>query len=210
MRIHNGHIIVKHDGKNLILDTGSPVSYPEDFFMLGDEQLSDYIGADVDGLLGMDFLSNKCLELDMRNNHHSIFEDNKTQWPADLDVIRIDLENTVPVVKARLPNNESVSLAIDTGAPISYMRNDIAQKMKVLNKKVNDFFPHFGSFETKLHEGTIEAGKKEYSLNFGVLPGLLENILIAWGVDGILGYEWLKLAEHITFNFPNNEILIHE
>ena len=74
MKIHNGHIIVKHDGKNLILDTGSPVSYPEDFFMLGDEQLSKHVGADVDGLLGMDYLNNKCLELDMENKRHNIFE----------------------------------------------------------------------------------------------------------------------------------------
>ena len=195
-----------HEGHQLVLDTGSPVSFPDNLWGVAGEQLTDYVGCPVEGVLGMNVLKDKVLTLDFKRELYGLSDSNSSILTTD-QLVDIDLTKTVPTVRVKLDDGTACIMAIDTGAPINYMRQDFICRDEECGE-ASDFFPIFGRFTTKLWRESIEMNRgQKVALEWGELPDQLDTVLTAWNVDGIIGTPFLSLAGQVTFDFPNGQMI---
>ena len=85
--LENNHIFIELDRKKWLIDTGAPSSFgevhtielagkdfsvPEDYMGLSASKLTEYIGVEYQGLIGVDILNNFDLAIDLGNNRLGI------------------------------------------------------------------------------------------------------------------------------------------
>lgn len=205
IRLINNHIIV-YSEQQLILDTGSPVSFHssgiidlcgEDIAVntsipgVSADYLSSKVGTRIDGLLGMDIIDRYPLLIDLHCGF--MFADDDAVYPRALDDFELGPVAQGLLAIRMLVNNRPVKMIVDTGAPVSYINQSIVSGM-ANDGEIDDFHPLIGDFHTKTYccEVIPMTGENPYNQMFGVLPEMLGLTLAMLQADGIIGVELFK------------------
>lgn len=196
-RLVDGHVVADVGGSPLLVDTGSPSSFGEhSVIQIGDRafdvrrsylgldavRLSKYVGTRLDGLLGVDVLSQYDVLIDPTDSEIRL--NSETTEPAGTPV-EVDFFMDIPIVAVCL-QGKRLRMFLDTGAKLSYLNPDILTAYST-HGEVRDFYPGVGSFDTKTHLVPLEICDRKVSIECGVLPTLLQMTLMAAETDGILG-----------------------
>ena len=95
----------------------------------------------------------------------------------------------IPVIELEINGNPH-KFFLDTGASVSYIKEDLVAGKVSIGKK-EDFYPIFGTFETESYEVKASLGGMEFNSEMCVLPKMLK-VLLMDGIDGILGADDLE------------------
>ena len=205
IQIVKDHIIIG-DQQNLILDTGSPESFhPSGIIKWCGEDLpvktsltgvrADYlrthVGANIDGLVGMDIIHRYPMLVDLRCGAVSIGDD--AIYDRSLEHVELEPHAQGLIAVKMMVNNREVRMILDTGAPISYINNYIVDGMES-EGEINDFHPLIGDFHTLTYRCEVVpmTTEKPYVQMFGVAPSMLSMMLMLLRVDGIIGVDLFK------------------
>ena len=204
IRIARGHILVTDDrGTTLLIDTGSPLSFhsdkvislcgetisaPSSLMGVDDAYLSDKVGEQVDGLVGMNIIGPNGLLIDVPNGK-AVFgcpTDGMTNVPSQLRMGYMTIEMTIR-------DGRRANVIVDTGAPTSYMSPSLTEGLPSVDT-VEDFNPLVPGdiFETPIFEFPATFAGQTFTMRAGHLPKLLQASLSLIGVDGVIGMELLQ------------------
>jgi len=194
----DGHIIVtSDDGKVCLIDTGSHVSVgvSEHLLFAGAKhaltprlmgraayELPGPIGVRIDVLAGADILNHYDMLIDPVRQ---VLEFSDVEHDMEGEAIPVELLSGVPMLEADVGGNR-MKVFFDTGAPVSYAREARLQAFPRVGT-ANDFYITCGAFQTALHRVPVTLGNRVIHLDVGVLPPPLQILLLAAGVEGILG-----------------------
>ena len=201
----NNHIIIE-DGQNILVDMGSPVSFHKSgILVLGDtrinvfsslpmvsaEFLSEKIGCQIDGLLGMD-LMNKVPTSIRLNDGIMIFDDDE-RYSIQFQMYPLFIIEYELLAIRMSVNHKEVKMVVDTGAQISYIREEFISGLE-LDKTMDDFSPYNCSFKTDTYicETDTLIGHPTFSLRFGIPPKEILSILDLFQADGIIGIDLFR------------------
>ncbi len=211
----SNHLFVILDNKKWLIDTGSPVSFGEpdsltindNSFDLSDtygnldtDALSEHIGIEVLGLIGVDILNHFDILLDLPSGVMSV---SKEELPMEGTIVPLEQFMGIPIIEAVI-DGRTQKMFFDTGAQISYWQDEALNSFPSLGK-VTDFYPGFGEFETETYQLELSIGTESNKLICGSLPGLLSETLMMASAQGIIGNEIMK--DQILGYFPRRKHL---
>lgn len=202
IEIVRGHILVVDDrGSKVLIDTGSPLSFhldgvialggetfnvPTSLMGTGSDYVTENVGTEVDGLVGMDILGNGIL-IDVPNERIVLGHptDGLTHVPSQSLFGYMAAEMDIRGRKAKV--------IIDTGAPTSYVMSPLTDGLSAVDN-VTDFNPMVpgGTFETPIFEFPVSFAGQQFDMRAGHLPFLIRATLSLLGVDGVIGMELLR------------------
>ncbi len=222
----NNHIIVKFDNYNLIVDTGSPLSFSLNPDLKGirinecDYHLSrnsynvdkgsveKLVGTNVDGFLGMDILS--------KTNMTISFVDNMISFEAVRGEILCFLENKMFVCTKDLTINDNYGflVVIDSGAKINYVSEKYVRQSDKQTDGFEDWNPSVGNlsgdlFDICIGRATMGSGSYCCEVKAGVVRNGLDTLKII-GAGAILNIESLipKDKTGISFDFTGKTVYL--
>ena len=201
----SGHLLLETVGGRYVIDTGSPASFArggEIYFagrtsdvptsymgMLDSDTLSGYIGAKVDGLIGMDILGGFCLTF-FKNR---LIIDDSDKMEEGFVSLPTDSFMGIPVVTVNVGGRE-VKVFIDSGAKISYLNPNLIEDLPE-EETVHDFYPGIGEFDVNVSTAPCSLASFSLRARFGRLPTLLQMTLMMGGAEGILGHDLFSKYE---------------
>lgn len=218
--LYDGHLLIKEDGKTLLLDTGSPISITDSgAFSFGGYEFSGHrnigskditdvsrqLGKDIDVLVGMDVLRLFTLTIDYKN---SILEADEQNPSGHIKENAIHLNNSAMGV-VTIPmsvDGQIYNFALDTGAKISYI-NHRATSGDTPTENRPDFHPLLGYFTTPIYPKNTKIGDHDFLCNFGNLPQFAEMSLTMIGIEGVIGFD-LFSAHKVCIEFKNNVLYL--
>ena len=201
----NNHIIIDN-GHNILVDMGSPVSFHNSgFLVLGDtrinvfsslpmvsaEFLSEKIGCQIDGLLGMDQMNK--VPTSIRLNDGIMIFDDDASYSIQFQMYPLSIiANGLLAIRMSV-NHKEVKMVVDTGAQISYIREEFISGLKS-DKTMDDFSPYISSFKTDTYicETDTLIGHTAFSQRFGIPPKEILSILDLFHADGIIGIDLFR------------------
>lgn len=211
--VYNKHLILDTSRGLILVDTGSPTSFhrdgcivindreynvPTNYMGISAAYISQKIGHEVSGLLGMDIINLYEMLIDVRNVSHALGE-----------VCFFDLDESKPYKGANVMGipiceveigGDKAKLLFDTGAPISYLNDKYITHIPVYDE-VSDFSPLMGGEEyavnrhivrTKFPFTNIYASERNQDIAYGRMPMQLSMLLNKLNVDGIIGYDLIE------------------
>lgn len=207
IKLVNNHLIITENGQNIIVDTGSPVSFhPSGNLVFGEnlipvqtyyaavtpEYLSEKVGCEIHGMLGMDIIGSIPILFDLKNGQmvlddNAVYTNHFIKYPPGQSEGRY-IAITISV------NGNTANVILDTGAPISYILPGFVAGLECV-EIMNDFSPLYGGdFKTKTFncEVDTQTGHERYSQRFGVPPQEVSKTLEGYNIDGIIGIEQFK------------------
>ncbi len=167
-QLSNNHYIINIEGKNYLLDTGSPVSfslkpglnsvvinqrrYPLGYNVMGldIDATRELVGMDVDGFIGMDIV---------RQTSLTIYKDGRIEFSAIPEQgHRLNMLMSFGLIKIQATcNNLIASYLVDTGARYAYGIQGL-----FLNKEpfdhIKDYNPRLGHFESDIYHLSVDFG----------------------------------------------------
>lgn len=222
--ISNNHIVFNQNGKNYLIDTGSPTSFSfdnESSIILGgrvfafspvrlcQKQDVDVLSQmDISALIGLDIIQKTNLTIDYKNKKIS-FECNIDFHNKEYKSFSISLfmGNQAIVTSSISCNNSRLSrCVIDSGAIISYINEEATKKGTMLSETYSDFSPIVGSIGGNLYQTIIEiqdvnGGVHTMPYKVGVLHPLIRQIF-----DGCIGFNAISQS-FIALDFKNNVLI---
>ena len=205
IRLVNNHIIIDDD-QNIIVDTGSPVSFHHSRVLnlcgeqisvrdsipdVSKEYLSEKVGTQIDGLLGMDIIRQHPLLVSLKDGFIILDDD----VPYNHSFCHIDNNHfsDMMIIIRMLVNGHPAKVIVDTGAPLSYIQRTFTEDLKCDCIR-DDFSPYIGNYKTEtfLCEVDTKIDDKPYIQRFGTPPALLEMTLQQLNVDGVIGVDLFK------------------
>jgi len=224
LRISNSHyIIVTAEGLNLLVDTGSPVSFCEGnkrsvILFSGIEYSvqpkidvmeqinnSGLIHEKIDALIGMDILCHHSFEFDRVENVVKI--DAPLAGECYAYTIPMEVFNIMGQQGIALNveiNNQSVKTILDTGAWISYLSSSCLQGIAPVGR-VEDFNPIFGKINATKHIVEMGIGGSSQNLAVAKMPNMLEMMMKMLGIDLVLGLDAIE-CDKICLDFLNGKL----
>ncbi len=206
IKLVNDHLIITENGQNILVDTGSPKSFhPSGTIVLGEnpipvqtnyagvtpEYLSEKVGCEIHGMLGMDIIGSIPILFDLKNGQmvlddNAVYTDHFMKFPLG-QIAGGLIAITISV------NGRTANVILDTGAPISYILPSFVAGLECV-EIMNDFHPNIGDFKTKTFncEVDTQTGHERYSQRFGVPPQKVSKTLEGFNIDGIIGIELFK------------------
>lgn len=199
INLFDGHLIITENGKDILVDTGSPFTLSRDcnFLFMGKnwhmetniagktiDTFCELVGRRFDVLLGMDIMCGLSVLVDYKQKQ-AIFSDEEFSHEgfSELTMEQVGAI-TIPItVKGRLMN-----FALDTGAKISYIDNNYISA-EVSIDELDDFSPFVGHFTTNIYDMQATIGDTTFPVKFGTLPRNLSSMLRTMGLDGAIGYD---------------------
>ena len=214
----NKHLLVKDSAGFILLDTGSPSSFhkkgvinvfgrpynvPADIMHVNASFLTDKVGCDISGLLGMDIIKQFRLHLCAEPFGGVLRIDGNSDNRELSSIVQLETFNLmgVPGVVITIDGRRARML-FDTGAPISYMGKSFLRGKPCIGQ-TRDFSPmtmsgeytvNLYSLETSLHPDSV---KDSFNVHYGNLPQEIALVLGLAGVDGIIGYDLLMHSKVI-------------
>ena len=216
LRWVDGHLISDIDGRQLLLDTGSPESFSNDgivnfngiahnvgrdFMGITAEVVSGYVGTTVDALLGMDILKRYSIVVDGPRNSLEVFKRPLNGFPVRMAMS--DFMN-IPIIEIAIDGVER-RMVVDSGAKLSYTVSGATRQQPSLGR-VEDFYPGIGLFSVDTYRLETDFQGHQCDLVYGVTPPFLELMLGAMGVDGLLGSQIFEIGR-VGLSFPEREFL---
>ena len=158
IKIINDHIIIDNE-QRLILDTGSPLSFhksgticvgerievPTSLPGVSNIYLSEKIGCDVYGMIGMDIIS-KIPTLISVKDGFVFFNDDAKYYDR---FVRCHNNTGLLCVNLKI-NGRSARMIVDSGAKVSYINSDYVAGMEA-EYCAYDYSPYIGDFQTSLY-----------------------------------------------------------
>lgn len=201
----HGHIVIDDD-QHVIIDTGSPLSFHTSGVLnLGGEMipvassvpgiskkyLSEKVGINIEGIIGMDFISKHSLLFCLKDGKVS-FDDDVRDIRSFQNIKLDPLLGNLAGIRVKV-NGLPANVVVDTGAPISYIHPSFTKGLK-RNGTKQDFSPYVGDFQTDVYICEVDTmtGEKAYRQEFGNPPGILAATLERCNVDGIIGVDLFK------------------
>ncbi len=209
IRFIQNHLVFDYAGDAIFIDTGSPItiSRRSGFVFLGKhykvkedpsflDELSYFVGGHITTLMGMDIIGEYNVLFDYANERVTFSKDVIPFYGAT--EIRNLSPNAIPASEF-LIGDRRLRLFIDTGAIISYIREDVTRNFQNCGYE-NDFYPGLGAFQTPCYEIDTRILGYNFKVKYGILPDVLGNRIYNLGVDGVIGYDF----------FRNFKVLIRE
>lgn len=211
------HMLIEHESGNLVIDTGSPQSMHKNGKILiggtsfhvnkqisnvDSKYLSQKIGEDISGLIGMDILCNYEAWFDYKLGTLLLFDDESfSNWPKGGSLM------TLPTLELEVDGHKA-KMILDSGAQYSYISKNFIDTQSHPIATVTDFSPLMGleSFDVPLFEKIISVSKLNpqlsdtYRLAFGKMPPKLSIALETLGIDGIVGINFFKTFRIVLSN----------
>lgn len=199
----DGHLLISDNGNTILVDTGSPMTVhnAQSLHFLGREfkthtsilgskvsDLSKLAGIEFSTLLGMDILTQYKVVFDYENRQLTFLSPDE----AGMEGTEITLLNLMGAVgvKVGVAGQEYV-MAVDTGAPLSYISESVTSDMQPVGEK-EDFHPMAGRYTTPVYEAVSEVVGRTFTVSYGNLPALLALPLQVGSIDGVIGYDFFK------------------
>lgn len=205
----NSHIII-NDEQNVLIDTGSPLSFhqsgqivlgnetfnvPSSVLGVTSEYLSQKVGKEINGLVGMDILNKNPIMISLKDKMMFINDD--AHYEKILRQVG-ELSRSGGLMGIEmLINGQLARMIVDTGAKISYVKGPFVEGLESKGE-ADDFLPYIGDFKTSLYPCTttllFETNHEEvsYKQDFGEMPPTISKIVSTLNMDGIIGYEFFK------------------
>lgn len=214
----DSHLVIDNNGEKLLVDTGSPVTihdgkplsflgkeYPTVKSMIGHdvEKLSALANFKFDGLLGMDVMREYRVVFDYQNGEITFLsaeEEGLTGAAYPL--------GDVCGAKVLYVNygGQNLKMAVDTGAPLSYVTSVVTSGMEPVGVKA-DFHPVVGNYTTNVFELEGEFAGRTFTGTYGNLPMLLAMPLSLGGIHGVVGYDFFN-SYKLMFDFAGSRIVV--
>ena len=215
----DGHLLISNNGNTILVDTGSPVTvhqedtlsflgreFPVYTSILGDriDSLCKLSGIEFTTLLGMDILSQYRVVFDYENRELTFLTDEE----AGMEGTTVPLVNVMGGVKAICLeiNGQPLKMAIDTGAPLSYVDRIVTDDFESIGEK-EDFHPMAGRYTTPIFKLEAEFCGKRFTGTYGNLPTMMGLSLKLGGLDGVVGYDFFKSFK-VLFDFRNSVVVL--
>ena len=215
----DGHLLISNNGNTILVDTGSPVTvhqedtlsflgreFPVHTSILGDriDSLCKLSGIEFTTLLGMDILSQYRVVFDYENRELTFLTDEE----AGMEGTTVPLVNVMGGVKAICLeiNGQPLKMAIDTGAPLSYVDRIVTDDFESIGEK-EDFHPMAGRYTTPIFKLEAEFCGKRFTGTYGNLPTMMGLSLKLGGLDGVVGYDFFKSFK-VLFDFRNSVVVL--
>ena len=215
----DGHLLISDNGNTILVDTGSPVTvhqedtlsflgreFPVHTSIMGDrvESLCKLSGIEFTTLLGMDILSQYRVVFDYENRELTFLTDEE----AGMEGTTVPLVNVMGGVKAICLeiNGQPLKMAIDTGAPLSYVDRIVTDDFESIGEK-EDFHPMAGRYTTPIFKLEAEFCGKRFTGTYGNLPTMMGLSLKLGGLDGVVGYDFFKSFK-VLFDFRNSVVVL--
>lgn len=197
----NGHILINSEEGKLLVDTGCPTSFckggritlsentetvPESLMGVDATYITDNVGTEVIGIVGMDFISRHNMAVDLENSTLTFdcASDGWTPIPSGLIM-------GTPYIEMEICGRPA-KVILDTGAKISYISQHYTDGLESIGT-ATDFNPAIGgSFQTPMYEGQAALSGKSFTIRLGHLPSLLDILRTNLGVDGFAGADIFK------------------
>ena len=218
-KLLDGHVIIRMNTFDYIVDTGSPFSFGRGSTIvirgktftinisgamgLTAESISSLSGLQVDGLIGMDIL----MHFDIRLTRDQVTFSLTAIHHADA-AIKIPIVETilgVPVINLRIDHQDR-RMFFDTGAKVSYLSEELLVGDSV--GQMEDFYVTIGTYTTNIYKIDVSIGGTVETLTFGSLPSSIRGLIGMGRTKGIIGTELLKKYSLILSN--STRILILE
>ena len=103
---------------------------------------------------------------------------------------------------------QSVKLALDTGAWISYIDKKFTEGKPVGENK-EDFSPLTGHFSTPIYSMQVSAENHTFQVNFGNLPSQMATMLKLMGLYGVIGFDLFN-AFTVVIDIENQQLLLNK
>jgi hypothetical protein len=215
--IVDNHIIIIANECRILLDSGAPnsigknntfiffekkFSVSKNYLGLTASQLSEFVGTQIDYLLGGDILSKMYFIIDWKRK---LITFSNSPIPFEGKEFSIELFMNIPVMEA-IVGGELIKVFFDTGAKISYLGSSYTENYSSIDSQ-KDFYPGVGQFETALYDIPINILGSQLNLSFGNLPELLQMTLMFAGTEGIIGNEVFQYFI-VYFSFPQKKIIV--
>ncbi len=215
--IYENHLIVSMSGLQVLIDTGSPVSIgresltlpgltckPQSSFMgLSINLIEEYLGHNVDLLLGADMLNSLYVTVNYDDRTASFSDDPQNSKGTLLSVEKM---HNVPIVAIKA-GGQYLKVFYDTGAEVTYLKKCLTAGLTSTGK-VKDYYLGIGQFETELYRVPLEVLGETIELDCGNLPFLMEMTLALANCVGILGNDIFKYYNPISINLPGQLICL--
>ena len=102
-------------------------------------------------------------------------------------------------------NGQPLKMAIDTGAPLSYVDRMVTDDLEPIGEKA-DFHPKAGRYTTPVFKLEAEICGKKFTGAYGNLPTMMGLSLKLGGLDGVVGYDFFKSFK-VLFDFRNSLVV---
>jgi hypothetical protein len=211
----DGHLIFIAGGLKILVDTGCPVTIGKEksFMFMGEEyvcctsfggrdinSVSQMMKYDIDVLMGMDIIEKYYVQTDYKLQ----------QVTFSNEPLPVEKMFSTPIVRGRMGEvcinltvkGNTVKLALDTGAKISYIDQSYTEGENYIETK-DDFSPLIGHFQTPIYAMETSIDTCSFPVNFGVLPQLLAMPLQMMGIQGAIGFDLFN-AFTVVLDFNNN------
>lgn len=212
---NEGHLFIVLEGELWLFDTGAPTSFGEhEGIVLAGEEfsfdssymglsagiLSEFVGIQCSGLLGVDVLGKFDHIIDAVQNTLTVATD---ELPHNGQTIGLSEFMGIPIIKVMVSNLE-YSMFFDTGAQISYFQDESLTNHPACGI-VKDFYPGVGQFQTDTYQVKISLEGAIFELRCGSLPSLLGATLMMADTQGIIGNQILE--NRVIGYFPRRNML---
>lgn len=203
-RMVKGHVLAAYEGRTLLLDTGSPESFGDvrevaigkarhrlkrGYGIVNLEEVSGFVGHQVDAIVGMDILGRYNLQLDMAAGTTRFLE----EPPA------VQAEAVIPFQRRSgglifvdaVVAGRKACLAFDTGAYLSYMLPEFMEECPACGP-LADYYPMIGHYRVDTRRVPVSLGTAEMEVRMGEAPEEVQTVLAAVGAQGIIGSALLE------------------
>lgn len=156
--LRNEHMFVVLEKRLFMFDTGSPQSFsssptitidgrrfslPSSYVGVTPEYVSEMIGMQTSGLLGVDILNEFDIIADVPRE---TIEFSSQQLDCNGTAVQLEMLLGIPIVPVRI-GEAALSMLLDTGAQISYIEGEFLANCEPAGP-VEDFHPMVGRFNT--------------------------------------------------------------
>ncbi len=200
INLFDGHLIFAEEGRQILLDTGSPLSLSRDGEVVimgmthqcsrrlpmygGPDEFSKLIGYDIDVLLGLDILRDYKVKIDYAARELTISD---TAFDTE-GYSRVPLSLRIYYLLPMTVNGSPHTFALDTGARISYIHAKETSQLQPIDER-EDFNPEVGRFTTPIFQMSATVAQHTFPVQFGNAPSRLATALGLFGIEGIIGYD---------------------
>jgi len=202
IKVVDNHIIVEIENNIVLVDTGAPYSVGKgseidilekpynlssDYLGITVDKISEYIGTNIDILLGADILSDIYFQINLQDKLLCM-----DRTPIDIDgaTMSVSLFMNIPIIEFEI-RGKDIRAFLDTGAKLSYLDSEVTEDYESIGTET-DFYPGVGQFSTPTYEVPITLLNQNYLVVFGNLPALLQMTLMMANTSAILGNELFK------------------
>lgn len=166
---------------------------------LDSDGLSQLVGVDTAGLLGVDILNRFDIIMDLPGV--SIAFSKAPLMNTGCHVPLTDFME-IPICEVKLGESH-LSAFFDTGAQISYFEATALERFP-REGNVTDFYPGIGRFDVETYRAEIEIGRKPFHLRSAPLPSVLGFVTDMAAARGIVGNELMR--DRVIGYFPRRRV----